>query len=361
MPPLEPKGRALEVLLARFRSFLKPPAAVFTEQLPTDLESNPFLIYMVAHLLESLGFWYNESTSQDVNFLAHLILVIDFISVMKVERPDVIHFLLQPLSPPSISLSSSQTHPKQVETRTQFHHYIPRFILKTFADNFSLSNTEFITATSSPNLSGFTEVKPSKLRPKGRPCDYINVFRIEDHTTELANVARAYGADDMYRDVIEADCMKFEKLLAKHECTSSTFIRKIWNEEEDLSLSRIQLGDMKKFLVIMMYRSERRRSQYFNQRFDPFTEISLKRHMDHNKFSSVQAVWFENLKWIIKTPTEDIVKEYQKAIEVRAKSERPTALLSPYLGPIHASELEDFGSLMTSTIAGRGRLRIYHI
>ncbi|KAF9329428.1 hypothetical protein BG006_007481 [Podila minutissima] len=155
----------------------------------------------------------------------------------------------------------------------------------------------------------------------------------------------------MYRDVTETDCMKFEKLLAKHECTSATFIRQISNGEEDFSLNRTQLGDMKKFLVVMMYRSEDRRSQYFNRRFDFLTEISLKRHMDHNKFSSIQTVWFENLKWIIEAPVDDIVKEYQKAFIFRVKSESPAARLSPYRGPIHGSELEDFGYLMTQTIA----------
>ncbi|KAG0247690.1 hypothetical protein BG011_001061 [Mortierella polycephala] len=236
-------------------------------------------------------------------------------------------------------------------TQTQFHHYIPRFILKTFADNFSLSNTEFITDASGPDLSGFKLGKPSKLRRKERPRYDINVYRVESHTTDPTDVSRAYGVKDMYRDVTEADCMKFEKLLAKHECTSAAFIRQIWNEEEDLSLTRTQLGDMKKFLVVMMYRSEHRRSQYFNQRFSFITEISVKKHMAHNKFPNAQTVWFENLKWIIEASVEDIVKEYQKAIMARAESERPAALLSPYQGPIHASELEDFGCLMTQTIA----------
>ncbi|KAG0010175.1 hypothetical protein BGZ80_001709 [Entomortierella chlamydospora] len=107
---------------------------------------------------------------------------------------------------------------------------------------------------------------------------------------------------------------------------------------------------MKKFLVVMMYRAEHRRSQYFNQRFDPFTETSVKKHMDYNKFSNIQMVWFENLKWIIEASTEDIKEEYKKAIVARVKSGRPTALLSPYQGPIHAAELEDFGCLMTQTI-----------
>ncbi|KAG9071680.1 hypothetical protein KI688_005893 [Linnemannia hyalina] len=236
-------------------------------------------------------------------------------------------------------------------TQTQFHHYIPRFILKTFADNFSLDNNEFTTDTSNPGLSWFKRGSPSKRRRKVRPIYDINVYRLDDHTTNPTNVSRAYGAEDMYRDVTEADCMKFEKLLAKHESTSAAFIRKIWNEEKDLSLTRTQLGDMKKFLVVMAYRSDARRSQYFNQNFDFLTAYSIRRHMEYNRFLNVPTVWFENLKWLIEASVKDIITEYDKAIAARVESKRPAALLGPYLGPIHASELEDFGGLMTSTIA----------
>ncbi|KAF9148521.1 hypothetical protein BG015_009739 [Linnemannia schmuckeri] len=134
---------------------------------------------------------------------------------------------------------------------------ISDFILKTFTDNFWLSNTEFIMDISNPNLSWFLRTKPSKLRPKERPSYNINEFRVEDHTTEPTSVARAYGAENMYRDVTEVDCMKFE-----------------------------------------------------------------------------------NLKWIIETPVEDIMKEYQNAIMVRVVSGRPAALICPYQGSIHIAELE---------------------
>lgn len=38
MPRLGPDDDILELLLARFRSLLKPPTAVFTKQLPAGLE-----------------------------------------------------------------------------------------------------------------------------------------------------------------------------------------------------------------------------------------------------------------------------------------------------------------------------------
>ncbi|KAF9109440.1 hypothetical protein BGW39_005080, partial [Mortierella sp. 14UC] len=90
---------------------------------------------------------------------------------------------------------------------------------------------------------------------------------VKDHSVKLNDVGDVYGIQNMYRDINADDVMKFEKLLANLECTSATFIRKIWSGE-DLSLTRAQLSDMKKFLGIMMYRNENRRGQYYDMSFD---------------------------------------------------------------------------------------------
>ncbi|KAF9299145.1 hypothetical protein BGZ88_000659 [Linnemannia elongata] len=356
----------LKVLLARFYSLMKPPTDAFTKELPADLESDPLLITFAMEMLIHVGYAYNESIPYDLMVLLHRALAIDFISAIKIDRPDVVDFFLQELYPERRTTQTQVHHTPQEQNTTQtqvhhtppekstrqgqFHHYIPRFILKTFADNFSLDNGEFTTDTSSPDLS-WLKGKPSKLRRKERPRYDINVYRVPDHSTRLNDVSRAYGTYNMYRDLTEADCMKFEKLLAKHECTSATFIRRIWNDDEDLSLTRSQLGDLKKFLAVMMYRSEHRRSQYFTQRFDVLTEISVRRHMEHNNISNAPTVWFENLKWIIEASAVDIVQEYQRAFMARLESGRLLTLLSSYQGPIHVAELEDFGYLMTQTIA----------
>ncbi|KAF9964177.1 hypothetical protein BGZ70_006824 [Mortierella alpina] len=268
---------------------------------------------------------------------------------MKAKKHGIAHSPLQ--TPPASPPSSSEAHSKQSTIiPSEFQHYIPRFILKTFADNFSLDNTEFIKDASRPNSSGFKREKPSKRRRNDRPRHDINVYRVKDHTTNPTDVAKAYGAYDMYRDIAEVDCMKFEKLLSKHESTAATFIRETWDENADLSLTRAQLMGMKKFLVVMMYRSESRRSQYFNQKFDPITAFSVKKHMAHNNLPSVQAVWFENLKWIIETSVEDIMSEFKELLIASAESAQPMAPISPYLGPIHSLELQDFGCMMGQTI-----------
>jgi len=134
--------------------------------------------------------------------------------------------------------------------------------------------------------------------------------------------------------------MKLEKLLSSPESSSSIFIRKIWSGE-DLSLTRAQLADMKKFLCIMMYRGEARRSQYYDKTFDMTASMSLMKHMKDKKFERLQDVWFDNLKWIIETPADDILDEWSRAMNMVL--EDPISSLTKYMGPIHILELLDYG------------------
>ncbi|KAK3811874.1 MAG: hypothetical protein J3Q66DRAFT_403739 [Benniella sp.] len=230
--------------------------------------------------------------------------------------------------------------------QSQFHHYIPRFILKTFADNFTLAtNTEFIANNSTVFKATDPDVQARNNSHRRQPDYYINLYRAKDHSTVLSDIKRSYGLDDMYRDVTTDDCMKFEKLLAEMENASSTFIRSIW-AGKDLELTRSQLSDMKKFLAIMMYRAEHRRSQYYDESFDMMTMLSIRKHMANKQIERVQDVWFDNLKWLIETPTKDIMEEYFKT----TKTMDPMAILREYNGPIHVVELMDFAHMATNYV-----------
>ncbi|KAG0200721.1 hypothetical protein BGX28_006290 [Mortierella sp. GBA30] len=198
--------------------------------------------------------------------------------------------------------------------KTQYHHYIPRFILKTFSD-------------------GTVE---------GGEHNQIKVYGVQSQSITLQDVGRAYGIQDMYRDFNSQDCMRFEKLLSQLEFSASVFL-KIISGSKDISLTRAQLADFKKFLVNMMYRSERRRQQYVGDTFDTETRISIQRYMKFNNISIIQEVWFENLKWVIKTSTKDIGKELQRA---RVYEGDPMLTLLLYQGPIHIVELMDIGVLV---------------
>ncbi|KAF9913039.1 hypothetical protein EC991_005907 [Linnemannia zychae] len=194
-----------------------------------------------------------------------------------------------------------------VPTPHKFHHYIPHFILKAFADNFSLDalHAEFI-------------------------ADTTTIF---DPT---ANPGVQSGGNKRNKDVTADDSMKFEKLLGTLERTSATFIRKIW-KGESLSLTRTQLADMKKFLCIMMYRFEQRRDQYLGMKFDLKTLYSIKGHMyNHKNIKRVQD-------WLIETPMDVIMEEFSEAYG-RPPGD-PFDVTGQEKTPIHVAELVNFGNM----------------
>ncbi|ORZ07539.1 hypothetical protein BCR41DRAFT_360166 [Lobosporangium transversale] len=230
-------------------------------------------------------------------------------------------------------------------SQDQFHHYIPRFILKSFSDYLQLKPSSIF----SPNASGnFTEEAFSKgpvgskgnsggdsvgSNRKGNRRKSSGVSKRdsregdrEGENNRQSDTSRVYGLQNMYQDIAEVDDnMRFERELAKLECTSATFIHKIRSGEE-LLLRWTQLADFKRFLAIMTYRSERRREQ-------------------------VQDVWFENLKWIIKTPYDEIIKESSAIDPKGVKTPMDTMFaLSKYKGPIYVAELMDYYNLVCNYV-----------
>ncbi|KAG0001463.1 hypothetical protein BGZ80_009358 [Entomortierella chlamydospora] len=215
------------------------------------------------------------------------------------------HFpiLVAPASAPTPSSRTSQS---------QYHHYIPRFILKNFSDG-------------SHGMEGDPQIK---------------IHDVRSQRSSQMNIGKVYGVQNMYRDLKSDDCMQFEKLLGKLDSSAEKFVNKILSGSRDLPLTRAGLLEFKKFLAIMMYRSECRRKQYTEDLFDMPTRLSILRHMRLNNIGSMQEVWFENLKWIIKTSMDDINKEVPKLNLMSG----PLAALA-YNGPIHIAEFMDFISL----------------
>ncbi|KAF9195665.1 hypothetical protein BGZ49_003012, partial [Haplosporangium sp. Z 27] len=172
----------------------------------------------------------------------------------------------------------------------------------------------------------------------------------------MGDINRSYGIQDMYRDISADDCMEFEKLLSKFESSTATFIHAIISGSNDISLSRAKLLEFKKFMFIMMYRNESRRGQYLQESFDVPTRVLIENHMRFNHIGNIQEVWFRNLKWIIKTPFEEIMDEVEKANSPMRRFGRSkdfadilknsSAALREYNGPINSIELLDFSHLI---------------
>ncbi|KAG0308052.1 hypothetical protein BGZ98_009107 [Dissophora globulifera] len=171
------------------------------------------------------------------------------------------------------------------------------------------------------------------------------MYRVMERKAALEDIRKAYGIQNMYRDISSDKCMLFEELLSQLESSAAKIAQDILSSSEIL-MTRTRLMDLKKFLALMMYRSEYRRQQYAEDRFDFTTRQSIQKHMRFNNIDNIQDVWFENLKWIIKTPTKDITNIAAKFFESRDF----IAAGMEYQGPIHCSELMDFSFLMSNYV-----------
>ncbi|KAF8939174.1 hypothetical protein BGZ58_010430 [Dissophora ornata] len=225
--------------------------------------------------------------------------------------------------------------------QNQFHHYIPRFILRNFSN-------ETLEKERPKILLPWREIlNPGQHLQTPGPLIQIpisiKVYSILGKGITLEDISRIYGVQNLYRDTAEDDSMRFERLLSQIESSSSMFVRQIVTESQDLPLTRTRLANFKKFLAIMMYRNDSRRKQYAEDSFDMMTRMSIQRHMQSNNINEIQEVWFENLKWILRTPVDEIVKEFERSGAMR----NPMGVFLTYKGPIHIAELMDTSLLLT--------------
>ncbi|KAF8937665.1 hypothetical protein BGZ58_002366 [Dissophora ornata] len=205
----------------------------------------------------------------------------------------------------------------------QCHQYIPRFVLKNFTEERLLKE-------------GLHVQKP-------RP---IKTYRVLERRIVLENINTAYGTQSMYRDIPEDEWKRFETQLGRVDSSVAMFVRQILSESQELMLTRRSLEDLKKFLIITMFKNECQRKDYAEEGYDMLSRASIQRHMQFSGINVVRRVWFENLKWILQTSADDIHNEFKKSGAI----ESPGEALATHEGPVHVMELMDIASTMTMTM-----------
>jgi len=92
MPQLRTSERVVQELVRRFLSLLKPQECPFTKLFPAELEENPQFISAIVFLLEQFGLGWNDDIPKVLQDAYRRDIAADFISVVKLERPDALYF-----------------------------------------------------------------------------------------------------------------------------------------------------------------------------------------------------------------------------------------------------------------------------
>ncbi|KAL8960490.1 MAG: hypothetical protein Q9183_005456, partial [Haloplaca sp. 2 TL-2023] len=177
------------------------------------------------------------------------------------------------------------------EPTSQYHHYIPRFLLR----NFAVHRDEHRKSTTTAKNKG----KAKYSQPEN-----LNLLNLQTGAIEQTFLRKNFGVQDMYRDFTpsQPDQHKMEKQLARLEEEASQIInlvkRRFEAGKEEVQLSRREKDQLRKFLFIMLYRNRSFHSRFEKSRedYDAKDRETMLRYMDEKGFTHPREIWFANLR-----------------------------------------------------------------
>ena len=186
------------------------------------------------------------------------------------------------------------------ETKSQYHHYIPRFTLRNFTHPVQPQNV--------PGRHGQrNKHKRQKGHYPGEEMIYaINLAGTEPQITETP-VACTFGQMDMYRDFANTPNQhEVEQKLSRLEANAAQIIHKIRKEYEaqknGIWITRSERDILRKFLFIMKYRGPRFRQRFDHQLPDEYCADDaeqLRAYMRKKGYKRPVDVWFDNIKVLV--------------------------------------------------------------
>ena len=192
---------------------------------------------------------------------------------------------------------SSSASSSAALAKSQYHHFIPRFILRNFAHSYEPPD----------NLSNLS----AKQRKKRRKNEYhsdesmLHVISLTEATASFieTSISRTFDLTNMYRDFTHATNQHYlEEQLSRLETRASiviSTIRKTFEaEQREMWISRSNRNVLRKFHFIMKYRGSRAHKRFYHHNAKDYSENDrekLLNHMRKKDFERPVDVWFDNI------------------------------------------------------------------
>jgi hypothetical protein len=195
--------------------------------------------------------------------------------------------------------TTAATSPKH--TKSQYHHFIPRFILRNFTHPYQPPD-----GPSKGTTTRNRRRKRGKYQPD-EPMLYTLDLSTPKATIMETAVGRTFGLTDMYRDFADATNQHYlEEQLSKLESRAAGIISKIRKafeaQERDLWLIRTERDILRKFLFIMKYRGSTMHKRFYHEGTEGYRADDRERllqYMQENGFEKPVDVWFDNIKGML--------------------------------------------------------------
>ncbi|KAI5819136.1 hypothetical protein BZA77DRAFT_178037 [Pyronema omphalodes] len=167
--------------------------------------------------------------------------------------------------------------------------------------------------------------RKKKNKKKGYPENdprnpQIKYYDLSTQVIESRRVARAYGIQDMYRDMNAEDVNHIENKLAMLEQSASQVVRLIKDFQKNrpsptINLTRMQLYDVRKFLFIMKYRTPLFWKKYSGtlSEYNKVDKKEITAYMRKHNMTKPSEVWLRTLKVLLDTKV-DAAGEWEKTV-----------------------------------------------
>ena len=198
------------------------------------------------------------------------------------------------------------------KTGSQYHHFIPRFLLRNFA---VFKNPGKITPKTSTNKKKRAPV-PTRL----------NLLNLEKRALEQADVAHTFGFVDLYRDLdaSEPEQHDLEKRLSRLEGDASEIFRKATRAQaggkHEFQLTRGEKDLLRRFIFIMLYRNRTMAGRYEKSAadYDCNDRDEMITYMKAKGFAQPRNVYFANIRAFMDVDLSTEWQVWSKEISRRA-------------------------------------------
>jgi hypothetical protein len=182
------------------------------------------------------------------------------------------------------------------QQKSQYHHFIPRLILRGFVEEGEDAEPRKSQATTN------SKKKRNKYKKQSARDGGLSFIQVQDGTLHDGMLSRCGGLVDMYREVQAADQFELERKLGVLETRAGDVLaraRKTFVQPGSrLVLKRAEKDNLRKFLFLMKYRSVSTWDRFNVDTIDDYKENDrevLREYMRERSFTSPREVWFANL------------------------------------------------------------------
>ncbi|RDB30909.1 hypothetical protein Hypma_004916 [Hypsizygus marmoreus] len=207
---------------------------------------------------------------------------------------------------------SAAISPSPIPLKDQYHHYIPRFVLRRYQPE---GAPQFASAKKRNQAI-------QQARKKGNELEKIYVYDFPSESFDTLPIAKTYGTQNLYRDVKDPeDANYLEEKFSTLENTAAEVINIVHKTIENgtgiVTLKRSQADSLRKFLFLMHYRLDNLSKTYFDKNHPdnaPARDWIAKFVKDHGLATDVEA-WIYGLRYFLDTPHSQIIQDAYKHVE----------------------------------------------